>query len=76
MAGDEQLANQIKRLSPVACQHISLLGNFIFSTNSEIVDIKGFVDNMLKNFQDDSNGQKPCTTRAENSNQDEPVLSG
>ncbi|WP_440652076.1 Tn3 family transposase, partial [Cysteiniphilum sp. 19S12-1] len=28
--GDEKLCKQIKRLSPVAWQHISLLGNFVF----------------------------------------------
>ena len=76
MAGDEQLASRIKRLSPVAWQHISLHGNFIFSTNEEVVDIKGIVKNLLTNFKDDTNALNPYSIRAIGANQDKPVLSG
>ena len=76
MVGDEQLAGQIKRLSPVAWQHISLHGNFIFSTNEELVDIKGIVKNLLTNFKDGTNASNPYSIRAKGDNQDKPVLSG
>ena len=76
MACDEQLANQIKRLSPVAWQHISLHGNFIFSTSEEVVDIKGIVKNMLTNFKDGNNVSNPYSIRATGASQDKPVLSG
>ena len=48
-AGDEKLCEKIKRLSPVAWQHIGLLGNFVFCSSSETLDIKGIVKNALEN---------------------------
>lgn len=76
IAGDEQLASRIKRLSPVAWQHISLHGNFIFSTNEEVVDIKGIIQKLLTNFKDGANASNPYSIRAKGANQDKPVLSG
>ncbi|WP_440651940.1 Tn3 family transposase [Cysteiniphilum sp. 19S12-1] len=48
--GDEKLCKQIKRLSPVAWQHISLLGNFVFCGNAQSLDIKGIVESVLAKF--------------------------
>ncbi|WP_119344631.1 Tn3 family transposase [Facilibium subflavum] len=48
--GDEKLCKQIKRLSPVAWQHISLLGNFVFCENAQNLDIKGIVESVLAKF--------------------------
>lgn len=76
MAGDGQLASQIKRLSPVAWQHISLHGNFIFSTNEEVVDIKGIVKKLLTNFKGGDSALTPYSTMAKGTNKDKPVLSG
>ena len=44
---NKELGDQIKKLSPVAWQHISLLGNFVFSEVAESIDIKGIVKNVL-----------------------------
>ena len=44
---NKELSDQVKKLSPVAWQHISLLGNFVFSENAESIDIKGIVKNVL-----------------------------
>lgn len=43
---NKELSDQIKKLLPVAWQHISLLGNFVFSESSESIDIKGIVKKM------------------------------
>ena len=48
---NEKLCKQIKQLSPVAWQHISLLGNFVFSKNTESIDIKGIVEDLLSQFE-------------------------
>ena len=45
--GDQSLCEKIKRLSPVAWQHISFLGNFVFSAISEPIDIKGIIEKAL-----------------------------
>ncbi|WP_276328721.1 Tn3 family transposase [Francisella halioticida] len=44
---NKELGDQIKKLSPVAWQHIILLGNFVFSEVTENIDIKGIVKNAL-----------------------------
>ena len=44
---NKELGDQIKKLSPVAWQHISLLGKFVFSKVTESIDIKGVVKNAL-----------------------------
>ena len=45
---NKSLCEQIKRLSPVAWQHINFLGNFVFSTSSQPIDIKGIVEKVLE----------------------------
>ena len=45
--GDRKLIAKIKRLSPVAWQHISLLGNFVFSENLQAFDIKEVIKEAL-----------------------------
>ena len=53
LTGDNQLCEKIKRLSPVAWQHISFLGNFVFSPNPQLIDIKGIVEKALKNINEE-----------------------
>lgn len=55
---------------------ISWHGNFIFSTNEEVVNIKGIVNKLLTNFKDGSNASNPYSIRAKEAGQDKPVLSG
>lgn len=45
--GDRKLIAKIKRLSPVAWQHISLLGNFVFAENMQAFDIKEVIKEVL-----------------------------
>lgn len=75
MAGDVQLAGRIKRFSPVAWQYISLHGNFIFSTNKEVVDIKGMIKKLLTNFKDGTNASTLYSISGKGASQDKSVLS-
>lgn len=45
---NKDLCEYIKRLSPVAWQHISLLKNFVFSENAENIDINEIFKSMLE----------------------------
>jgi TnpA family transposase len=52
---DKELYELITRLSPVAWQHINMIGKFQFLENKKIIDIKSFIDNLMddlrKNFK-------------------------
>lgn len=52
--GNKELCDQVKRLSPVAWQHINLLGNFTFRSEENIVDIKEFINFMLEENEKDN----------------------
>lgn len=52
---------------------MSLHGNVAFSTNEEVIDIKGNVEKLLTNFKDGANASNPYSIGA---NQDKTVLSG
>jgi TnpA family transposase len=56
-AGDVQLTEKIKQFSPVAWQHIGLLGNFVFCSNAESLDIKGIVEMALQNKEENKSDE-------------------
>jgi len=43
----------IKRLSPVAWQHINLIGKYEFFENQYVLNIQEFIESMLTNFKID-----------------------
>lgn len=45
---DKKMCDDIKRLSPVAWQHINLVGNFEFCTNKNIIDLTKMTDNLAE----------------------------
>jgi TnpA family transposase len=45
---DTEMVKFIKRLSPVAWQHINLIGNFTFRYDENIIDIQQVIGNMLE----------------------------
>lgn len=46
--GDSKMAKFVKRLSPVAWQHINLIGNFTFRSDENIINIQQVIESMLE----------------------------
>jgi len=49
----------IKRLSPVAWQHINLIGKYDFCLNQNIINIQEFIEKALLNSEIDFTSQIP-----------------
>jgi TnpA family transposase len=47
--GNHELCRLIKRYSPVAWQHINMLGNFTFRPEDNVINIQEVINNILRN---------------------------
>ena len=50
---DKELYELITRLSPVAWQHINMIGKFQFLQNKKSIDIKAFIDDLMADLKKD-----------------------
>lgn len=51
--GQQTLCDLVKRLSPVAWQHINLIGKYEFYENQFMLNIPELIEAMLSNFKTD-----------------------
>ena len=56
---DKELYELITRLSPVAWQHINMIGKFQFLENKKIINIKSFIDNLMDDLRKDFKPLRP-----------------